>query len=354
MDADPVGIATRLVTGGDWERASVVLDEVEKPPKGKEAQFFKLKGIVALNLNQNEQAVEAFGDAIEAGGEPITYLFRAQAKMGLEDYSGVLSDLDQAGDAAEGIAGGWQLRARALRNLKRFDQSYTALLGGRERFPEHPGLVDDQLNMLVDLGLTQEALELGTEMLPKVGAPVTTWVAMGDRIRQAGALDEALVWLEDTHVRFPQSIDAKVALASACLEAEQPLCCGEMLQEAAAFDNKFASEAAECFRRAGQVERAVYQNATVVEDGIKVRQRLGLLLEQRNFSQAAALDSRLSRLGVLRDDEQVTYALAYAHFENGSYARADKLLRGIRDPAIFRQATKLREAMQEAQSSGAP
>ncbi len=344
-DVDRLAIASRLVQDGYWDRAAAVLAEVEAPKKSEEARFYTLKGMVALNLGQHGEAVDALQSAVAAGAEPLVHVYLAQARMGLGQPAEALQALDRAGEAAAGLAGAWQLRARARRELGDPDAAYAALLAGRERFPDHRGLAEDQLGLLVDLGLTRQAVDLGTETLARIDAPEVAWVALGDRMRRAGALDDALAWLEEARLRFPESVDARVALGSACLEAELPLCCGEMLAEAAAFDIRYASEAAECFRRAGDLDRALYLNGTVADDVVKVRQRLGLLLERGAFDQAAALDPRLSRLGLLDEEEQVTYALAYAHFQNRSFARAEALLRTLSDPNLFRQATALREAM---------
>lgn len=346
---DPVAIASVLVAEGRFQQAEAVLNEVDTVPKADRVQYHKLRGLIALNLQQWQQAADALDEAVAEGAEPITHVFSAQAKLELGNFQAALDSLEKSGDAGQKLPGYWQLKSTAHNKMGDTDSAYRALLDGREQHSEHQGLLDDQLRFLVELGLTREAIELGQKMLPVLGAKSTTWVGLGDQLRRNGALDEAIGWLEDTRLRFPESVDAKVALASACLEAELPLCCAEMLQEAAAYDNTYASESAECFRRAGVFDRALYLNGTVVDDEVKVRQRLGLLLEQREFAIAASLAPRLSRLGVL-EDEQVAYALAYAHFENGSYAQAERLLRSLRDPRLFQQATKLREAMQQDES----
>ena len=154
---------------------------------------------------------------------------------------------------------------------------------------------------------------------------------------------------------FPSRLDAKVALASACLEAELPLCCGEMLQEAAAYDNKYASEAAECFRRAGVIDRALYLNGTVVDDAVQGAPAPRAALEQQDFALATSLGPRLSRLGILRE----TTSRSPTHWptpttRTGRTPRRSACCVTLRDPKLFQQATKLREAMQEAESQGAP
>jgi hypothetical protein len=136
-----------------------------------------------------------------------------------------------------------------------------------------------------------------------------------------------------------------VALAQACLDAGRPACAGEMLQEAAAFDARYAGNAAEAFRRARRWDRALYLNGMVHDTAEKVRQRFGILLDMGEWDQAASLDPRLRRLG-LTDDESLAYGLAYAHYRSGAFDRAEALLRSLRDPTLFRQAALLREAMQ--------
>lgn len=344
QDVDRVAIASRLVADGLWERAATVLDELDGPPKDDAVRFHTLRGLVAAHLGDPQGALDAFDAAVATGeAEPLVHVQRAQALHGLQRPADTLVALDLAGPAAADLPGAWQLRARAHRELGQDDAAWTALSEGRARFPEHRGLGEDQLLQLVDLGLTRSALDLVPE-LDALGADVELWIAVGDRLRAAGALDDAMAFLEDARARFPDRVEPRVALAGACLDAERPRCAATMLQEAASFDAAYAAEAAECYRRAGEIDRALYMNAQVEDPAVKVRQRLGLLLEQQRFDQAAALDPRLRRLGLL-DDEELAYAMAYAHFRAGDFDRSEDLLKGLSAPHLFRQATSLRETM---------
>jgi len=352
-DVDHVAIASRLVADGLWDRAAAVLAEVDAPAADQAVRYHTLRGLVALQLGDHDAAIDAFDAAVATGeAEPLVHVYRAQALHGVQRPADALVALDRAGSAAEGLAGAWQLRARCHQELDDDDAAFTALEQGRARFADHPGLVEDTLLMLVRLGLTRAVLDDGIELLDRLGAREETWVAIGDRLRAHGALDEAMAWLEASRLRFPGSITSRVALASACLAAERPRCAGQMLQEAAAFDDTYASEAAECFRRAGDLDRALYLNGLVHDPPTKVRQRLGLLLEQGRFAQAAALAPRLERMGLLRQDQEIAYALAYAHMKSGHPDHAEALLKTITDPALFRQATALREAMATCETTG--
>jgi hypothetical protein len=344
VEVDRVAIASRLVADGLYDRAATVLDELSEPPEDDLLRYHTLRGLVALQLGDHAGALASFDAAVALeGAEPMLHVQRAQALHQLRRPAATLQALDLAGEAAAGLPGAWQLRARAHRELSDEDAAWAALVAGRDAFPEHRGLAEDQLLQLVDLGLTRSALEVANE-LEALGSGVELWIAVGERLRRAGALADAMAFLEDARTRFPAAVEPRVALASACLDAERPHCAGSLLEEASAFDPTYASEAAECFRRAGEIDRALYLNGQVQDEQVKVRQRLGLLLEQERFDQAAALDPRLQRLGLL-DDEELRYALAYAHFQTRGYDRAEELLTGLSTPHLFRQATGLREAM---------
>ena len=85
-------------------------------------------------------------------------------------------------------------------------------------------------------------------------------------------------------------------------------------------------------------------NGRVADPVDKASQRLGLLVDDSRLAEAAALVPRLSRLGLLADDS-VSYAVAYAWFGLGELDAAEEALADIEDPAVFRSAVSLRQAI---------
>lgn len=117
-----------------------------------------------------------------------------------------------------------------------------------------------------------------------------------------------------------------------------------MFEIGARRDPALASDAAELYRRAGDVGRALMLNAEEPDQPKKLRQRMGLLVELDRFEEAAALEPRLKRQGLLQDEE-VAYALAYALYRTGRPDRAEAHLKVVQRPELFESATALREAM---------
>ena len=353
-DVDPLAIASRLVADGLFDRAAGVLTEVEVPADDDvdRARFYTLRGMVRLNTGDAAGAATDLATALEdPETDPLLNLHLAQARLSSDDPTGALQALDAAGPSADEVPGAYLLRGKAAQALDRSEAAWAALDAGYTRFPTHAGLGQQFLLLMVELGLHHTAAREAPAVFESIGADATLWVTLGDALRRAGALTGARWVLEEARLRFPDSTDAKVALARACLDADLPRCAGEVLQEAAILDAAFASEAAECFRRAGAWKRALYANGLVTDPPTKLKQRLGLLLELQRFTEAAALEPRARRLDVL-DDQQVAYALAYAHFRNGDHARTEALLQQISDPELFRQATALREAMERCREGG--
>jgi Flp pilus assembly protein TadD len=62
---------------------------------------------------------------------------------------------------------------------------------------------------------------------------------------------------------------------------------------------------------------------------------------------------RLQRLG-LTDDATVAYALGWALFESGDTQAAEQVLKRIKDPSVFNDATALRQRMAACRLSRAP
>ncbi len=353
-DVDPLAIASRLVADGLFDRAAGILTEVERPADDDpdRSRFYTLRGMVRLNTGDPAGAALDLAIAVEdPETDPLLNLHLAQARLSSDDPEGALSALDAAGPAADEVPGAYLLRGKAAQALARTDEAWAALDAGRSRFPDHAGLGQQFLLLMVELGLHHTAAREAPVVFDNIGADATLWVTLGDALRRAGAITGARWVLEEARLRFPDSTDAKVALARACLDADLPRCAGEVLQEAAILDPVFASEAAECFRRAGAWNRALYANGLVIDPPTKLKQRLGLLLELQRFTEAAALEPRARRLELV-DDQQVAYALAYAHFRTGDHERTETLLRGISDPDLFRQATALREAMERCRDGG--
>ncbi|MCB9694169.1 MAG: hypothetical protein H6736_20355 [Alphaproteobacteria bacterium] len=339
-EVDRLAVAARLLADGHADRAADVLAEVE-PRKAERARYHTLRGMVAFARDDLRTAADQLALAVELDPPDIARVTLAAARVGLGEHEAALDALRPVTEALPAVP---LLEARALAGLGRHDAALEAVDRGREAFPADVALVEEGLAQLVAVGLYGEVVRTGPDALVAVGAPAVAWERALQGLVEGEAWPEVVAFGEELLLAVPDSLRARLALASAHLADGRDALAGAFLADAAAFDPQYAVQAAECFRRAGDLERALYLNGLVVDPAEKARQRLGLLLERGRYAEAAALDARLDRLGLLAED-QVAFALAWSHARLGNRDRTEALVARLVDPAFARQGTALLETL---------
>ncbi len=344
---DRVDVAGMLVREGDIERATQVLSEIDPSAPGVDVtRYWSLTGLVALQSRQAERAAEAFQRALSTAteGRELLELNLARALLQAGDAAGTVAALDRAGEVGRSIPGSWLIRAEAEERRGGMDAAWAAFEEGATLHPTQPELRRQQVFFLVRRGLYREARERGEALIRRPDANADDAVAISEALRRGGETGEALTILEAALLGVADDRDLLVQAARVSLDADQPRNAARFLLRAAELDPALHLEAAEAWRRAGDLEAALRSNGQVSDPLAKVRQRLGLLIEAEDWDGAVALESRLLRLGLAREDS-VAYGLAYAWFRIGDNDRAERWLKNIRSDEVFRRATELRQAM---------
>jgi tetratricopeptide (TPR) repeat protein len=243
------------------------------------------------------------------------------------------------------------MRARAHWELRQHDAAFRSLDAGQKAFPGQPEFSRIKLFYLIDLGLFQEVSRVGSTYLSRKNATADDYAAVGEGLRRSKQLTKARDVLEAAQLRFPDDEKIRVLLAHTYLDAGRPLIAAMLFEEAARREPKYALEAAELYLKAGRLERALFNNARVLDPVAKAKQRLGILLKQESFHLVAGMAPHLSRLGLLAD-QNVRYALAYAHFKAGEFEEAERHLKPVTEPRLFESAMQLRKAMATCREAG--
>ena len=367
---DPLALASLLLADGNVDRAGLVLDGVSPEAPGLDAaRYWSLLGLVALQQGDNQRADASFDASIRlslaacaadpaqprpcsTAVDPVLFLSQARARLLLGEAAGAMAALDQGGAALDSFSGAFLVRARAAEALGDPEGAWAALEKGAARFPALRELPRQQVLLLLRLGLRLEAKAAADRLLAREDVGLDDIIAIAEAMRKAGSTEGAAALLEDARLQYPGSVEPLLRLAAVHMDAGRPLTAARFLQEAAEWDNTWALASAELYRKAGDIDAALYMNSRVADPIDKVRQRFGLLLDDGAFERAVALDERLARLGLLRDDEALRYGLAYAHFRVGAFDRSEALLAGFADPKLFEDALALRQAI--ARCKGAP
>ena len=350
---DRLPLAALLIGDGNYDRARQVLAAVDTDAEDFDApRYHTLSGLVALNLEEYPRAVVEFEQAIEAGQDaPIVYLYLAQAHFGGENYAATLTALDQAGEDTTRIPSVFLIRSQALWSLERFDEAWAVLNQGRAQFPDR---VNDfarrQVFLLVEQGLYQAALSLAQDLLGQTSGDVSDALAIGNALIQADQASEAAALLEEAMLTAPEDATVAKLLAQSYLVQDMPLAAAQVLRQGAYYNPDLLIESAELFRQTGRLNEALTLNGQAIDQPKKLKQRLAILIGLSRFDQAAAMEDDLKRVQLL-DDEDIRYALAYAHFKTGDYAAAEAQLFFLESPENFRKATELRRVMGECEQN---
>ena len=341
-------LATVLVRDANYQRASAVLAQVDKEAEEfDKGRYHLLRGIVRLNLSIYSQAAEDFEEAIAAGQQaPIVPIYLGQAYFYSNQFEKSLAAFERAPQKAAEIQSTFAMRAEAAWKLERYEGAWRLLSEGQRRFPKYTELLRRKVFYAIEQRLYSVAALLGRSFLEQTQAGFEDYLAIGTALFRSGSAEESLRFLELARLRYPNEVPVSVELARVYKEEGQYRTAGTLLEQAAlkTGEDALVVEAGELFRRAGDPFRTLALNGRIADSEKRLRQRLSVLVEMRSYELVATMDSSLQRVGLLKD-ESIRYALAYAHFKTKNFARAEKLLSGLRDPQIFRQATELRKAM---------
>jgi tetratricopeptide (TPR) repeat protein len=352
-EVDHVALAARLVRDGHYDRAELTLRRVDLKAKTVDKKlYYVLGGLIALEKKSYGDAARAFERAIAAGNrDPLVYVNLARSRFGLKDYRGTVAALDRAGPAAEREPQAELLKSRAYWELKQPAPALDVLARARSRFPALIEIPRTEILYLIQLGLFQELASRRAEFLKRDDIEPQDLAAISEALRQGGELDEAKQTLEAARLRFPDDETLTVQLARVLMDQEHLLSSALLLEQAARQNPKYLIEAAELYRRADRLERALSLNAQIADQKAKMKQRLQLLLQLEQFELVSGMEARLSRLGLL-GDQQIRYALAYGFFQIRDFEAAKRHIKQLTEPDLFRKGVELRKAIEDCQSAG--
>lgn len=361
-EVDHLALATLLLRDGHVARAALALEQADPEAEGFDLlRYHTLRGVVGLRQEDYTTALKAFDAAVEAAGragerpDEGLHLYRARCAYALKRCEVVLGALAAASVEARQSDGDLLvMTAECQWEEGRHAQALAALELGAERFPERRrAFTRSAIYRLLELGLYQAAVEKGEAALSRGEVTLDDHLFMSEALIQSGRHAEAARFLEAARLRFGDAPEILVQSGHAWLGADHPLTAARMFQDAARFEPEYAKDAAEIYRQEGLHPQALAMNGRVLDQRVKLKQRLAVLLDMERFEAVVSLAPRLSRLGMLERDEELRYALAYARFRLGDYAKAEGHLRRLTTPALFKRAAQLRKAMADCRQRGA-
>ena len=349
-DIDLLGIAGILLRDGNYAKAQETLDQLDlKNPTTDLIRFYTFSGLLALRLQDFPRAEGFFRDALGTGNpDGSLYAYLAQALFSQEKYQETLEAITLV-PRIRTFPDLLGLKSQALWKLDRKNEAIEVLQAAFEDFPSRLSFLQQQIFFLLELNLTQKAMEVGQEYRYRAAKDPQSYLTLGEAFRRGKELDSAVAVLETGRKAFPSHTKIKVSLAQTYLEKGFPRTAAALVEEASLSYAQLILEAAELYRRTKQYNRALYLNGLISDLPQKTKQRFNLLLESEKYESAMALLPRLERQGLMEED-RMKYAAAYVCFQVQSYDRAQEYLSKITSSDVFSQAVALRRALETAKA----
>lgn len=351
-DVEPLELARVLLLDGHPRRALAALSEVDETSEELDrAEMYRLRGLAAHELGLYAQAIEDFRAALSHGATGATlHAGLASARLATGDARGAVDGLNAAPAEVWTVVGAHRVRALAHHRLGERVEAFRAADVGAAKFPRERILARLRVQVLLELGLSEEGLAAMRVYLARSDTPPDVLEEYLDFAQALGAAgpgadQRATVLLEEIVVRFPESSLARERLARSYVARGRHWSAAEVLRPLAGDEPRLALLAAELYAKAGKTEDALRINTLVSDNKLKLRQRLSILVNAERYPEAAALDPALARAGLL-EDEKLRYAVAYAQYVVGNERRVTALLGQVSEPALFAKATALQRALE--------
>lgn len=356
--ASPVDDILRLAEEGRLAEAEALARDARLEP----ADRHQLLGYLALRARRFERAARSLEHAValEPGrGAAWLYLGVALHHQGRPRES--LAALEQAEVPGASLPGFFALRARAARLAGSSSTAWACLEAGLERFEADPGLIREQVGLLFEVRAIGAATRRAERLFEVTTRPIRDRLWVARALIDSGALAEAAPALEaalahrakspSTSPGAPSRGAIRAQLAWVYARLGRPRAAARLLDPVRLGTGEHAYEAADQWRIAGDITRALAANRYVEAPTKRLRQRLLILVEAGALERAAALGEGLDPSAL---DALTTYALAYALALTGRLDKARALAARIVDRSAVPGLEALEELLEASHVRGGP
>ncbi len=350
-EVDQLALTSLLIKNKNYSRASAVLNQIKDPHEVIPERYFALRGVLELRQKRYQEALKAFESAKAEGlkGKDLAFGL-AEAYLGLKDTESGLKILKEKGLDSDSLF--YQLKASLLFEAKKPQLAWATLSEGIAKFPRFLPLMKQKWFYLMENKLFEVSFETGKDLVDNYPLSALDVARMGQKYRQVGETQKAIFFGELARLKDAKDEEIIKDLARSYLKGEKLLAAAQLFTSLAEHYPEYLVESSELWRKAGY---PVYSERLAMEirnPVMKYKTMLTLALLQENFTKMALIGERAVRTE-LKEDQDIRYALAYAHFMKGEYDKTKAHLKTIGREDLFKKAVALREAMESCTSGEA-
>jgi len=278
------------------------------------------------------------------------YIYLSQAYYKAEQYINAVHALDSAGEKGRASASLFTLRAECYWKADQKGAAIDALSRGAKLFPNDATLLKQKFYYFAELKLYQAAIAAAKAYMQKMPANAQEYISLAQMLQGGGESEEAIKVLEEAKLKFPSSAKVHILLGHYYNQKDMPHVTANLFEEGSFYDANYLKEAAEMYRRNGELAHALYLNSMMTDKEEKTKQKVAIYIGKGEFEKIIGLKDALDRYGLLKNDN-MRYALAYAYYMAKDYDRAEAELKKIEDDELFSKATVIRKNIEKCRSN---
>ena len=278
------------------------------------------------------------------------YIYLSQAYYKAEQYINAVQALDSAGEKGRNSASLFTLRAECYWKADQKGSAIDALSRGAKLFPKDATLLKQKFYYFAELKLYQASIDAAKAYMKKIPASAQEYISLAQMLQSGGESEEAIKVLEEAKLKFPSSAKIHILLGHYYNQKDMPHVTADLFEKGSYYDSTYIKEAAEMYRRNGELAHALYLNSMMTDKEEKTKQKVAIFIGKGEFEKIIGLKDALDRYGLLQNDN-MRYALAYAYYMVKDYDRAEAELKKIEDDELFSKATVIRKNIEKCRSN---
>lgn len=278
------------------------------------------------------------------------YIYLSQAYYKAEQYINAVHALDAAGEKGRANASLFTLRAECYWKADQKGSAIDALSRGAKLFPADATLLKQKFYYFAELKLYQASIDAAKAYMQKMPASVQEYISLAQMLQGGGEPEEAIKVLEEAKLKFPSSAKVHILLGHYYNQKDMPHVTADLFEKGSFYDPNYLKEAAEMYRRNGELGHALYLNSMMTDKEEKTKQQVAIYIGKGEFEKIIGLKDAMDRYGLLQNDN-MRYALAYAYYMVKDYDNAEDHLKKIEDDELFSKATEIRKNIEKCRSN---
>lgn len=348
---DYLNLSATLIKDGYIQRAITSLDKVDIEKQDFDfITYYTLKGIVFHKTGYPAISNIFLNASLDRGQtNKSIYLYMARNYWQRAEYEDVIKALDDAGQLAYDNPQMIAIRAESNKQLGKLDVAWRVLDEGIRLHPEYSKFLRQKFYYLLDLGYYRTAEEYANKYLEAAEYTANEYLAVAFTFRENKRYDSAAKLLELGAIKYSEDRKIKELLSQVYLDQRQYLEAALVLDWASISNSEFSHRAASLYLKSRDPVRSLQLNRRITKQDEKFRQRIAIDIHLQDYESMVAKTDVLTRYDLVSDDN-IAYALGFAYFKIGDYARSKRFLKNITDNQLFNKATYLFEQIEKCQN----